>query len=258
MTRQETKACGEFAEQENTVFVKRYPSGMENVEIFPVNLREIWRYAGFRQGGQEKETPLKQLLQEVLTEAAPLVEPQVCYRVLPLNRETMEQICPFIGQSRQLGRLLDGCSRVVLFAATIGMKFDRLLVRIQRLSPAKGLLLSSFGSERVEALCDGFCREMEEEVCGEGLELTPRFSPGYGDVPLQAQDDFFRLLDCSRQIGVSIGRQMLMTPEKSVTALFGIREKGCGGGRAGMALPREAAKCAGCRKQDCEFRIVRT
>lgn len=266
--------------REYPIYVKRYPPGTlfplspEKDPLFPVSRREIWRYAGMKNGspgredergrmsgadnhsGMEEETALEQLLEEVIREAGPLLEAQVCYRVLPLDDRTREEVLPFLGKSENLTRLLAGCRGAVLFAATIGMKYDILLRKVQRVSPAKGLLLQAFGTERVEALCDGFCTEFGREAKGQEAELTARFSPGYGDLPLQVQADFFRLLDCSRQIGVSLTRQLLMTPEKSVTAIFGIRK---GSKRQASDSGQSKAfhpygKCISCRKKDCLFR----
>ena len=56
----------------------------------------------------------------------------------------------------------------------------------------------------------------------EGLALRPRFSPGYGDLPLEFQRDFFRILRPQRRIGVTLTDACLMVPSKSVTALVGI------------------------------------
>ena len=43
------------------------------------------------------------------------------------------------------------------------------------------------GTERIEALCDAFCRTMAETL--PDSPLTARFSPGYGDLPLTLQED---------------------------------------------------------------------
>ena len=52
--------------------------------------------------------------------------------------------------------------------------------------------------------------------------MRPRFSPGYGDVSLEVQKDFFRLLPCQR-IGLTLMDTLIMSPEKSVTAFIGIK-----------------------------------
>ena len=55
-----------------------------------------------------------------------------------------------------------------------------------------------------------------------GVSVNPRFSPGYGDLPLGTQKDIFALLDCERKIGVTLNDSLLMSPSKSVTAFLGL------------------------------------
>ena len=87
------------------------------------------------------------------------------------------------------------------------------------------MCLQALGSERVEALCDEFEKDIKKELGGEGVFFRPRFSPGYGDLPLEFQKDIFRLLECPRRIGISLGESLLMTPSKSVTAIIGFGDK---------------------------------
>ena len=54
-----------------------------------------------------------------------------------------------------------------------------------------------------------------------GLAVRPRFSPGYGDLPLALQREVFAALDCPRRIGLTLSDSLLMSPTKSVTALIG-------------------------------------
>ena len=81
---------------------------------------------------------------------------------------------------------------------------------------------------------------------GGGRGVTERFSPGHGDLPLALQTDIFRALDCPRKIGLTLNGSLLMSPSKSVTALFGVTD---GPGRTGAG-----AGCAACEKQDCAYR----
>ena len=122
---------------------------------------------------------------------------------------------------------------------------DEELKKYERISPTKALLSHAYGAERIESLCDGFCREIEQELSEEQLYCSNRFSPGYGDLPLETQVEFFRLMDCNRQIGISLNDSLLMTPSKSVTAIFGI-------GKCGWN--RQEHKCSECSNTECEFR----
>ena len=79
--------------------------------------------------------------------------------------------------------------------------------------------MQALGAERIEALCDAFCDSLISE---KGVLLRPRFSPGYGDLPLEVQKDIFSLLECHKRIGVSLNESLLMSPSKSVTAFVGL------------------------------------
>ena len=78
--------------------------------------------------------------------------------------------------------------------------------------------MQAIGAERIEALCDCF----EADVRGEYGSIRSRFSPGYGDLSLDFQNDLFRVLDCQRTIGLVLNESMLMSPSKSVTAIIGV------------------------------------
>ncbi len=168
----------------------------------PVDRREILRYAGVRGDAPEIEA----LLDECLKESEDKLTYKICYGELPVS--FFDSV-----DSKDLKRHLEGCDRVILFAATVGIGVDRLIARYGSLSPTKSLLFQAIGAERIEALCD----EFNSEFCGS------RFSPGYGDLPLGFQKEIFRVLDCPKRIGLTLNESMLMSPSKSVTAIIGVK-----------------------------------
>ena len=203
---------------------------------------EILRYAGA--GARTPE--LTRLLEDALTEAAPLLTGKVCWQEFPIVRRGEVLDLGFAEiRSRSLAENLAGCDRIVLFAATVGLPLDRLIHRWGTLSPARGLLLQAIGTERVEALCDNFCEDIRRQAACTGLHTAPRFSPGYGDLPLTLQRDIFRTLDCSRRIGLTLNGSLLMSPSKSVTAIVGLGPEATG---------QHAAGCGSCPKIDCIHR----
>ncbi len=124
----------------------------------------------------------------------------------------------FSAKSRDLAKNLSGCKGAIVFCATVGIEFDRLVLKYSNVSPSKSVCIDAVGSERVEALCDLLCAEFTEKYGA----LRPRFSPGYGDLDINIQREIFAALDCPRQIGLSLNESMLMTPKKSVTAIVGV------------------------------------
>ena len=187
----------------------------------PVDRREILRYAGCRASEPETE----RLVGELLAEMEGKLAYRVCWREFPIGREGNR--C-FFGEdfsvsSGSLAALLEGCDGALAFAATVGVEPDRMIARYGRSSPARALIVQAIGAERIEALCDRFCEAVSEE---NSCTLTARFSPGYGDLPLEAQRDLFAILDCPRKLGVSLTDSLVMSPSKSVTAIVGIRKRG--------------------------------
>ena len=184
-----------------------------------INKREIMRYMASLGGGDE----ILELIDECLAEVREMLQYKVCYTVLSaeIDGDIISLPCGQI-ESKNLAKNLSGCDKAIVFAATIGVGIDRLISKYSRLSPTKALCFQAIGAERVEALCDNFCEKMKSEFEKGGERLKPRFSPGYGDLPLETQKLIFSLLDCPKRIGVTLGDTLLMSPSKSVTAFVGI------------------------------------
>ena len=211
-------------------------------DLPPVNRKEVLRYAGTRE-----ETPeIARLLDSALAEVKPTLSGTVCWREFPLAWQDGMPDLGFVRiQSDALRRNLQGCDRIVLFAATVGLGLDRLIARYSRVSPSRALMLQAIGAERIEALCDTFCGEIRQSAKATGLRAAPRFSPGYGDFPLSVQTEIFQVLDCSRKIGLTLNQSLLMSPSKSVTAVIGL------GACASCTNP---TGCQSCGKTDCNYR----
>lgn len=186
----------------------------------PVNKREVLRYAGIK---AEIAQPLNALLDECLQEAEGAFCAKACYLQMSLSDFFSSVVSAT--KSHSIKTALLGCEEVIVFTATVGLEIDRLIRRYLRISPTKALLFQSLGTERIEAVCDLFCEKLMLGFNKKNVELKPRFSAGYGDFSIEAQREFFALLDVSKHIGVSLTESLMMIPTKSVSALVGIRRK---------------------------------
>ena len=185
----------------------------------PINRREILRYMGCMDSSDELEA----LIDRAISLCEGKLTYKVCYSEFPLEIE--ENVCHLgfaVPESRDLAKCLNGCENALVFAATVGLELDRLILRYGRLEPSLALCLQALGAERIEALCDAFCGEMKARFATEGKNMRPRFSAGYGDLPLSLQKDIFASLECEKRIGLTLNDSLLMSPTKSVTALIGI------------------------------------
>ena len=88
--------------------------------------------------------------------------------------------------------------------------------------------------------------ERMRDIAAEGLRLSPRFSPGYGDCPLELNDELCLAVDTVRGCGLAITPQHLLAPRKSTTAILGIADHPVTGTLAG---------CTTCHlRETCSFR----
>ena len=188
----------------------------------PVNRKEILRYAGV---GAPTEQ-IDRLIDECLLEISGALSLSVCYAEDPISVADGVIDLGFTRViSRDLAKNLSGCERIVLFASTAGFALDRLIRKYSKTSPTKAFLLGAIGDERVEAVCDEFCQELAEKEAAQGCKTRPRFSPGYGDLPLELQRDIFSILSAQKHIGVTLNESLLISPTKSVTAIVGVGER---------------------------------
>ena len=124
-------------------------------------------------------------------------------------------------RSKDLARNLRNCRKVVLFAATIGAQADMIIRRAQISGSADAAVMQGCGAMFIESFVDLLNDEIRKDTEARKMRAHPRFSPGYGDVPLTMQKEFFRLLPCEK-IGLSLMDTLIMAPEKSVTAFIGL------------------------------------
>ena len=75
------------------------------------------------------------------------------------------------------------------------------------------------------------------------LRPTWRFSPGYGDLPLETQGDFLRTVDAEKRLGVTLSPGGLCIPTKTVTAVIGLSDSPVSKGKRGCAICRMAKTC---------------
>ena len=185
----------------------------------PVCNKEILRYANVKSPNNE----IINILNECLNEVKDKLTYKVCYIKIPLS--VNGKICDFgifKVNSENLAINLKDADEVIIFAATVGIEIDRLITKYSYISPVKAVMLQAIGTERIEALCNAFCKDMAENFYG---VLSPRFSAGYGDLPLETQKEIFTILNCEKHIGLTLNESLIMSPTKSVTAFAGIKYK---------------------------------
>ena len=136
--------------------------------------------------------------------------------------EFFHTFSPFAARSRHIMQLLENSARVKLLAASIGKELEEEARRlIQANKPFQGYILDRMGSWLVEREIRKMDRRIKESAREQGCSATHRYSPGYMDFSIRAQEVFMELIG-SAIPGLSLTPEGLMLPEKTVTALKGI------------------------------------
>ena len=205
--------------------IKR-PYKADEIKIDP---REVLRYLGYKKELVTADDIAR--VEGLLPEARSAMKPSACWSRFEVELFPDDFICFPYGQVQSHDLRRNFCSgdkekavrEVFIFAATIGLDYDRLVQRSRITSMAKASFLNSIGAAAVENVCDLLNDELGQLVKAEGKELCPRYSPGYGDYTLENQRGIFGLLNPSKLIGLSLKDNLIMVPEKSVTAIIGIK-----------------------------------
>ena len=141
-----------------------------------------------------------------------------------------------------ISRHLTGCTKAVIFAATLSGEADKLIRQSAVTDVAESFAIDCLCSAAVEQVCD----KAEEEIFAaiNAPYRTWRFSPGYGDLPLGIQGSLLRMLNAQRRIGLTVTDSMLLIPSKSVTAIIGISDSPVARGKHGCGSCNMRENCA--------------
>lgn len=181
-----------------------------------LNKREAARYAGMH-GGVGKD--LKPLFESCEKELLPVLSPRACFDVFDIKISGDETDFGFAKvKSRNLAENLRSLNKAAVFAATVGAGADRLIIKYGKTSPSRALVLDALAS----AAAESWCNEVNGVISSQFSSSRPRFSCGYGDLPLSFQADIFRALTVTKILGVTLSDDFFMTPVKSVTAIIGV------------------------------------
>ena len=185
-------------------------------------LNEVFRYLGVTPPVPED---LHRQVSDLFQHASTSVRPRYFYRVFPLyhKQDSIEISDTGIILHGTLARnMLSECDAVVLLACTLGATFDMMLRSEQARNMSNATILNACGNTLVEAGCDTAEQEIRNRF--PTRYLTDRFSPGYGDLPLDIQPLFCSALDTPKHLGIHVTPSFLMNPSKSVTALIGLSD----------------------------------
>ncbi|TDW26315.1 5-methyltetrahydrofolate--homocysteine methyltransferase [Breznakia blatticola] len=138
--------------------------------------------------------------------------------------------------SNDLIEALGSCKEIAIIACTLGSEIDSRTRYYHSLDMQKAVVFDAVASAYVEACCDAY----EDEVFGKNHSF--RYAPGYGDIPLELNQQLCKLMNLHKKIGVSLDASSLFVPMKSMT------------GFVGLHMDKQKKSCKSCtQKEHCEY-----
>ena len=146
----------------------------------------------------------------------------------------------------EISSSLKGAAYLYIMAVTIGRGAEEAATEyMEKGDLLRGYILDRIGSFACESLAESVEGDLRKTYAPKGLSVSMRFSPGYCDFPIEEQFVLNKALDFSK-IGITINKNCMMAPKKSITAIVGIGPKG--------AFGKKRSQCETCARLDCSYR----
>lgn len=211
------------------------------IRITEIDREQAFRYTGMHGTPDEKLLALADRCERKLLAAA---VPNYVYRVCPLTTAETGIRCAGTAlylTGKDIAAHLNGCTQAILLCATLSAGADAAIRSGSAADALEGLVTDAMASALTEQLCDA----AEQEILQRFPDCYPtwRFSPGYGDLPLDIQGDLLAAVGAEKRLGVSVSAGGMLIPTKTVTAIIGLAPQPVPKGKRGCAVCRMAKTC---------------
>lgn len=215
------------------------------MELEKLDRAEAFRYMGHK--GGEIPDNINALADECEKRLLTEMSPNFVYALFDLEHGEngiSVKNTPLVLQGESIRAHLGECGKCVLMAATLGTGADKVIRGYESEAMEKAVIADSLASAAIEQVCNLAEAEIQSRLAG--MNFTWRFSPGYGDFPLDIQSDFLNALNAPKRIGLTVTENLILIPRKSVTAVIGVSEH---------EIPKGQLGCGVCNMRDnCQFR----
>lgn len=217
---------------------------MPDLGKLDINSDEIYRYLGCRDG--IPPDTLKSQVEAAIDKCRRIACARSCFGVYEIAKcDEGVLLCgtDIIFRGNDIAEYLNKVSKCAVAALTLGVSVEREISKLSRFSMSDAVVF--------DAVCGGvaesFAETVQTDILKEtGMYTSYRYSPGYGDFPIETQRDIISLLSCDKKIGLTVTDSYMLLPSKSITAVIALYDE---------ASRCKTDKCDRCNMRDtCKFR----
>ena len=197
-----------------------------------IDKKEVLRYLGY--GTNSADENIDKIIDECVDLLKNNAREDYIYEIFDISLcENVVVDGGLILLGNDIKKHLADCERVAILGATLGREVDVLLRRYSKTEASRAIILHACATALIEDVCDTAEAEIKKKASANGFYITTRYSPGYGDLPIEHQAQIINILKCDKKIGLTATENSLLVPSKSVTAIIGFAKqqpecnKGC-------------------------------
>lgn len=212
------------------------------LEIKQIRRAEALRYMGY--GKASPDEKISCIIDDCEKKLLAAAKPVYTYKVFDIDRSNGISVGGVILSGKSIFEHLDGCVKAAIMCATLSSAADKLIRAAEVSDMTAAIVLDNLANAMIEQVCDEAEKEIAEKATG--YYMTWRFSAGYGDLPIEIQENLLRIIDAEKRVGVCASENSLMMPRKSVSAIIGLSDR---------PIERQKQGCQSCNmKGSCQFR----
>ncbi|MFC2168061.1 hypothetical protein ACFLRW_03680 [Acidobacteriota bacterium] len=194
---------------------------------YSIDRKTVYSLLGYKKEQTKLPQKMFDRLELAFEKAEQLIETQgifIIRRIKERGKTIVLQDTPTVIKGISARNLLKNSFAVIFMAVTIGPGLEKLAGHYTKEKQFESaLVLDAIGSEAAEATASALNNYLLTLARQAKLTLTKRFSPGYGDLPLQFQKEMFKELSLN-DLNVVLNKKCFLFPRKTVTAIMGVEE----------------------------------
>lgn len=188
---------------------------------------KVYSRLGYTQGKTQVTKEQQAMVEKYIEEAVNLLDLKGAALRIPItsvDESRIKLLNNIVFESKSLVKFFLDCGEVLFMAATGGSKITEAIKEDSAgADVTRAVVFDALASEMVDAGLGWVMDYFSYELRRENKVLTDnRFSAGYGDFSLENQEVIYNVLEL-KELGVSLTQSFMLMPEKSVTALAGIK-----------------------------------
>lgn len=187
------------------------------------NKDQVLRYLGHK--GQYIDNSMNKLIEESIEEMKEIIHERYVFKEFNISRNKEElwlENSKFKLPGKDIRKHLFNSNQCILLGVSLGYRVDKRIRYYEKTNMTKALILDACATAAIEEISNNICLKIEEDLLYENKVLTSRYSPGYGDLPLDIQGEFLTAINGEKSIGLTSTSSGILIPRKSITAIMGI------------------------------------